>query len=252
MEKFKRVSKMTKFRCFVVACCVANLVDARDQNFLPTENSNLEVLKDLGVDLQNEGKRQEKRKNELFFLPWFKNEWKGLWKIALRPNDNTQFLKSLCVSWIQQPRRLAPLSGPRRNRLINYSKREFQFNGVENLDQLRSGPGHCPSPGHTIESVSTLTRWCKKYLLILSIKVHLCNCIGKKRHRRIKPAFFLSKNKIKLRSISFFSSTLNSNYCRQVFFPRTRKNLFNLLPCWIHSQSGIELLSYPERFYTTY
>jgi hypothetical protein len=37
---------------------MVNLIDARDQNFLPTENSNLEVLKELGVDLQNEGKNK--------------------------------------------------------------------------------------------------------------------------------------------------------------------------------------------------
>jgi hypothetical protein len=30
--------------------------DNRIQNFLPTENSNLEVLKELGVDIQHEGR----------------------------------------------------------------------------------------------------------------------------------------------------------------------------------------------------
>ena len=29
--------------------------ESRPQNFLPTENSNLEVLKELGVDIQHEG-----------------------------------------------------------------------------------------------------------------------------------------------------------------------------------------------------
>jgi hypothetical protein len=32
--------------------------DSRIQNFLPSENSNLEVLKELGVDIQHEGRKE--------------------------------------------------------------------------------------------------------------------------------------------------------------------------------------------------
>ena len=32
------------------------MAESRPQNFLPTENSNLEVLKELGVDIQHEGR----------------------------------------------------------------------------------------------------------------------------------------------------------------------------------------------------
>lgn len=49
LHTFVSVSVFLSFWCGPTHC--------REQNFLPTENANLEVLKELGVDLQNEGKR---------------------------------------------------------------------------------------------------------------------------------------------------------------------------------------------------
>ena len=40
---------------WLVVSVSAAASESRPQNFLPTENSNLEVLKELGVDIQHEG-----------------------------------------------------------------------------------------------------------------------------------------------------------------------------------------------------
>ena len=62
---FPRIDETKMGQKYFVAFCVffsllngviSTSADSRIQTFLPTENSNLEVLKELGVDFQQEGK----------------------------------------------------------------------------------------------------------------------------------------------------------------------------------------------------
>ena len=57
--------------CSAIIGVVGSTGDTRTQNYLPTENSNLEVLKELGVDIQTEGKNERnkiKRLSENIFI----------------------------------------------------------------------------------------------------------------------------------------------------------------------------------------
>ena len=45
--------------CSAVVGVVGSTGEGRNPNFLATENSNLEVLKELGMDIQNEGKNEQ-------------------------------------------------------------------------------------------------------------------------------------------------------------------------------------------------
>jgi hypothetical protein len=59
MSPVKMSAILMLLLCSVVVGVVGSTGEGRNPNFLATENSNLEVLKELGMDIQNEGKNEQ-------------------------------------------------------------------------------------------------------------------------------------------------------------------------------------------------